>query len=64
VSHLKRTVIEILAILLLIGSFGLNMYCRGKRVGAATQEGNDRRENVERARESQDFEAIDKEWER
>jgi len=64
VSHLKRTVIEILAFLLLIGAFGLNMYCRGKRVGAATQEGTDRRENVNRAKEDQDFEAIDREWER
>jgi len=64
VSHWKRTVIEILALLILTGAFGLNMYCRGKRVGAATQAGTDRRENVNRAKENQDFEAIDREWER
>ena len=63
-SHLKRTAIELLAILLLIGAFGLTMYCRGKRVGSASQAGTDRRENVERAKENQDFEAIDREWER
>ena len=63
-SHWRRTLIEPIAILLVIGSFGLNMYCRGKRVGAATQNGTDRRENVERAREKQDFEAIDREWEK
>lgn len=63
-SHWRRTLIELIAILLVIGSFGLNMYCRGKRVGAATQNGTDRRENVERAREKQDFEAIDREWEK
>lgn len=63
-SHLKRTVIEILALLLLTGAFGLTMYCRGKRIGAATQEGTDRRENVNRAKDNQDFEAIDREWEK
>ena len=63
-SHLKRTVIEGMLLLALVAAFGLNMYCRGKRVGAATQEGTDRRENVERARDRQDFEAIDREWER
>lgn len=63
-SHLKRTVIEILALLILVGAFGLNMYCRGKRAGQAVQRGGDRRENVEKARDRQDFEAIDREWER
>lgn len=63
-SHLKRTIIEVLMLLLLCGAFGLNMYCRGKRVGQATQRGTDRRENVERSKENQDFEAIDREWER
>lgn len=62
-SHLKRTVIELIAILLLMGAFGLTMYCRGKRVGRAGQEGKDRRENVEKARKSGDLESIDKEWE-
>jgi hypothetical protein len=64
VSHLKRTVIELLALLLLIGAFGINMYCRGRRAGRAIQNGTDRRENVERAKDRQDFEAIDREWER
>jgi hypothetical protein len=64
VSHFKRTVIEIMLVLTLIAAFGLNMYCRGKRVGQAGQEGKDRRENVEKARRGGDFEAIDKEWER
>jgi hypothetical protein len=64
VSHWKRTAIELLALLLLIGAFGLNMYCRGKRVGRASQSGVDRREHVEGARKSGNLEEIDKEWER
>ena len=63
-SHLKRTVIEVLALLLLVGAFGLNMYCRGKRAGRAIQEGKDRREHVEGARKSGNLEEIDKEWEK
>lgn len=63
-SHFRRTVIELIVVLLLIGTFGITMYYRGKRVGRAAQEGIERRSNVEKARETGDTEAIDREWER
>ena len=63
-SHLKRTLIEAVIILILFIMLGITMYCRGRKAGRAGQEGKDRRENVERAREKGDTDAIDREWER
>ena len=39
-------------------------YCRGRKVGAAKQEGSDRREKVDEAVERGDTKALDREWER
>ena len=61
-SHLKRTLIEIAIIFVLVVALAITMYCRGKKAGQAGQEGKDRRNNVERAREKGDTEAIDREW--